>query len=149
VVEGVSMRCSRQGQLEEKAPRSIRHDPNASLPRRPTREVEQHQHRELITFCGALLDRHEDAIVDALQSDDFGSEDGGCFGGGVEVGGAGGRGVMGRVGERLWTTAEVTGASACVWRHPPHQQHANTTATRALPRRRRARAVRTHREALH
>lgn len=38
--------------------------------------MERHQHRELTTFCGALLDRHEDAIMQALRNDDFGTEAG-------------------------------------------------------------------------
>ncbi|KAI8465654.1 MAG: TLR4 regulator and MIR-interacting MSAP-domain-containing protein [Monoraphidium minutum] len=39
-------------------------------------EGETQQRRALSTFCGALVDRHEDEIVAALQGDDFGTEQG-------------------------------------------------------------------------
>jgi hypothetical protein len=48
--------------------------------RRPYGEEEKQQHKELTNFCSALVDRHEDEIIEALQNDDFGTEQGewGC-----------------------------------------------------------------------
>lgn len=44
--------------------------------RRLPREHELAHRRELTTFCGALLDKHEDEIMEALKNDDFGTEEG-------------------------------------------------------------------------
>jgi hypothetical protein len=43
---------------------------------RPPREVERHQQSELTTFCGALMDAAEDAVVEALRGDAFGGDGG-------------------------------------------------------------------------
>lgn len=43
---------------------------------RQPRDMEIHHARTLVTFCGALVDKHEEEIVEALKGDDFGTEEG-------------------------------------------------------------------------
>lgn len=55
----------------------------------PPADVERHMHSELTTFCGALIDRHEDDVVSALQRGELNTGGGG---GGEDGGGGGGDG---------------------------------------------------------
>lgn len=56
------------------------HNPHPpAVPSRRIHEAETHQKRSLTTFCGGLVDKHEDEIVAALKNDDFGTEEGARF----------------------------------------------------------------------
>lgn len=43
---------------------------------RPSRGEETVHHRQLTTWCSSLMEKHEDAIVEALKGDEFGTEQG-------------------------------------------------------------------------